>query len=264
MDIARMLPSSTPATPQLGLELVRSGFFVLFLHEQFHHRVESMGIRYLVVEGAGRYRPYKSGVYRPALNTNDNLEEALANANAFRRLSDPPYSKCVSQVVRDATRNFLRWRFPFDPPGYDQAPKYLSKAAFEKGTSLLHAQVQEANLRPARSLTDFEVAGFDQSLFSINSRIWQVVRRGQASVLPGSSPYKSIGTREMEQLAKARGYQPKPGAGKGSHIRMERPGAPSITIPSNRKDLSPGVIKSCLAALGGYSLSDIPRLLQSL
>ncbi|MBK7975403.1 MAG: type II toxin-antitoxin system HicA family toxin [Deltaproteobacteria bacterium] len=64
----------------------------------------------------------------------------------------------------------------------------------------------------------------------------------------------------MQKLAEQFGYAVKPGAGKGSHIRMEKPGAHPVTIPSNRESLSPGVLKSTLASLGGYRLADIPTL----
>jgi hypothetical protein len=44
----------------IARQLLRSAFYVFFLHEQFHHKVESLGFRFLIASGADRYRPYKA------------------------------------------------------------------------------------------------------------------------------------------------------------------------------------------------------------
>jgi len=64
-------------------QLLRGAFYTLFLHEQFHHKVESLGLRLLIAAGSDRYRPYKANVYRPAWGTSDCLEESLANAESY-------------------------------------------------------------------------------------------------------------------------------------------------------------------------------------
>jgi hypothetical protein len=85
--IARFLPKGTLVSPPLIKALTRAGFAVLFLHEQFHHKIESLGIRLHVVENSSRYLPYERKVYVPTCGTDDNLEEAIANADAFLRLN---------------------------------------------------------------------------------------------------------------------------------------------------------------------------------
>jgi hypothetical protein len=74
-------------------QLLRSAFYIFFLHEQFHHKVESLGFRLLVTTGSDRYRPYKTKVYRPNFLKATCLEESLANAESYRRLNEQRYKK---------------------------------------------------------------------------------------------------------------------------------------------------------------------------
>lgn len=50
--------------------------------------------------------------------------------------------------------------------------------------------------------------------------------------------------------------------GKGTHIKYKKPGAPTIIIPENRNNLSPGVARNILDALGYNGINDIPKLTQ--
>ena len=54
----------------------RSAFYIFFLHEQFHHKVESFGLRLLVATGTDRYRPYKK-TFIEVFGTSGCLERAL-------------------------------------------------------------------------------------------------------------------------------------------------------------------------------------------
>jgi hypothetical protein len=70
---------------------VRLGLAILYLHEAFHHRVESFAIHLEIVEEAKRYVPYHDFVYKPLARgrSDDLLEESLATAESFRRRSEP-------------------------------------------------------------------------------------------------------------------------------------------------------------------------------
>ena len=70
---------------------MRSAFWSLYLHEIYHHKVESFGIRLQVVQGRGSYVRYKDiNVYVPLKGDDQQLEEALANAYCYHRLSSKP------------------------------------------------------------------------------------------------------------------------------------------------------------------------------
>jgi predicted RNA binding protein YcfA (HicA-like mRNA interferase family) len=265
--IARFLPKGTPFSFALRKALTRGGFAALFLHEQFHHKIESLGIRLHVVEQSSRYLRYEDKVYRATYGSNDNLEEALANADAFLRVNTHPYSTWMGTTVVSALRDYLYWRYPYDPPGYQKAVEYLGINAFDNGVDLLHGQVQEAVLKPVRRVEDWAVATrLHQSLFKVSDHLWEVVpKKNPKPILPTVKPHKSISSRELVKLAKRLGWQIKDDAGKGSHIFMEKLNGPSLTIPGNRRDVSPGVLKSTLKALNPtYRLRDLPTLLNGL
>lgn len=61
-------------------------------------------------------------------------------------------------------------------------------------------------------------------------------------------------------LTKHYGYEQVAG-GKGSHVKLKKPGAPTITLAGNRPVLSPGLVKHALEVLGGYPISRVPELL---
>ena len=262
VQVARFMPSGTMISPFLVKALIRAGFTALFLHEQFHHKIESFGIRLHVIEKTSRYLPYERNVYRKTFGMDDNLEEALANADAFRRLKTAPYSRCLGKTVGNALQKYLKWHFPFDLPGYRMASLYLTKAKFNRAMNLLQSQVQEANLHPGIPYWDWELANrLYQSFFKVTDHLWTVVKPGSRvrPLLP-VLPYRSISSREMIKVAENEGYTIINGAGKGSHVRMGKTGCRSLTIPGNCRDLSPGVTKSTLKVLG-KTLNDIPSLL---
>jgi DNA-binding protein HU-beta len=46
------------------------------------------------------------------------------------------------------------------------------------------------------------------------------------------------------------GYTVVPGGGKGSHIKLSKPGCKTVTVPANREDLSYEVCRNIAAAIG--------------
>ena len=170
---------------------------------------------------AGRLTLYKSGVYRPNYLTDDCLEEALANADSYRRLATLPYSRLIGRTVLSATREHLEATFRTDPPGYRMADRYLTKGAFDLGANLLQGQVKEALLKPAQPAGDWLAAKqLLRSYFSIHSNIYTVVPRGKRPLLPSKVIPKTCSTSDMVKLYKSRGYIELPG-GKGSHVKRK-------------------------------------------
>jgi hypothetical protein len=246
--------------------LYRAGVYVFFLHEHFHHKVECLGFRLHVSRRMSAYLPYKSGVYVPTTGTDDQLEETLANADAFGRLGTLPYSFWLSRHVVKAAREYLLWRFPLDPPGYRMAVHYLSKQTFDHGENLLQTQVSEATLKPKQPSPEWELAPrMTQSFFPVTSNIWSVVRLGSMPRLPVSrvAPLRTCSTDDMVRLYKQAGYQVAKGEGKGSHVKLEKDGAPTMNLPGNRDNLSPGVAKNAVRILGDYNLADLRRLISN-
>jgi hypothetical protein len=75
---------------------------VLYLHEAFHHKVESLAIRYEIVERKRRYLPYHARVVIPLLRQGSPqvLDEALACRTSCSRKLDRDRSRCLQTVNR--------------------------------------------------------------------------------------------------------------------------------------------------------------------
>lgn len=246
----------------LAPTFIRAAFLVLYYHEHFHHRVECLGLRLHVVLQRPRYPNYTTSVYKASRGTDDLLEEALANAHSYLAILFYR-GPCLPPSFREAIRTHLLDDFPSNPPGYRRAVHYLTRPSFDDGENLLQGQVNEAALTPTQPHWHWNVAPrLTQSFFNIKSNIWTVVPTGTSPILPTSALPYTCSTADMAKIYKAAGYMEDRTAGKGSHIKLKKPGKRPMILP-NRKDLSPGVLNAALKELGGYRPEDIHRLLKA-
>lgn len=181
----------SPRTWRTAHHLVKAAFFALFLHEHFHHKVEGFGIRLALADRAtpDHWHRYKTAVYRPSLWSDDNLEEALASADAYHRLIGSPYRKVLPEHIRSATRRWMKWRFDqVDPPGYRMARHYLTQDSFRAGAELLQSQILEASLTPKSNPEHWQAGPHMlRSIYPITSDIYLIIPAGRAPVLPVSA-----------------------------------------------------------------------------
>jgi len=77
--------------------LIRTSFCLYYLHELYHHKTESFCIRLHVIEGISRYIPYFDKVYKNNSGTDNQLEEAIANAFMYRNINN--YNKYLKKRV---------------------------------------------------------------------------------------------------------------------------------------------------------------------
>ena len=138
-------PSVNIPRPAFSGHLIRSAFYMIFLHEQFHHKVESFGFRLLVSTRNDRYRPYYEGVYRTTHDTPSCLEESLANAESFRRLREPRYVKRLDRSIRAGLRDYLAHIIPQQPPGYAEGMNYVSENNYRSGIHQLQSQLRDGH-----------------------------------------------------------------------------------------------------------------------
>ena len=235
----------------------RAAMSVLYLHEAFHHKVESLAIRYEIVERKRRYLPYHARVVIPLLRQGspDVLEEALACAEMVRRFkTEDLYKRGISPAVRRATAAMLPQWFEGLPPSYKQARDYFKDEPFSRAIKTLMCHVQEATVAPVRNPLEWDLAPHMQRGFFDCKRITHVlVPVGQQSILPwiGHAPaLPSLSTRGAMRLLEDAGWSVAAKRGKGSHILFKKAGQRPIPVPANRKSLSPGVLDSIAGALG--------------
>lgn len=248
--------------------LTRGAALVLFLHEQYHHSIESLGFRLHAVLRSSAYLDYIDKVYRPLFGTDDCLEEALANANMWHRIGDNPYRKKLSRAYVEAIRAQLADEFPFDPPGYNKASEYLpSLGSFDKGHDRLLCQVLAGDHRPTQPISDWMPAThMSHPIFRVTSNFWTVIPSGGRSILPLSSvhisPKKTTSTDGLISALKILGYIEVKGAGKGSHKKLAKSGWPTLILPGDRENLSPGVAR-CVMHEFGLTLKEFQDFLRN-
>jgi HicA toxin of bacterial toxin-antitoxin, len=261
----RAIPNAPARRDGLARQLLRSAFYVFYLHEHFHHKVESLGFRLLIATAADRYRPYKTHVYRPSFGTANCIEESLANADSYRRLSERRYVKRHDKAILDGLRSFLKASFPLQPPGYAEAMNFLNEPRYREGLWSLQSQVLDGRPVPATPTAHWVISpNMITSLMDITDNIYVVLPRGVRPIFRPTTidPGYTVSSKDLVgALTKYHGYQEVPG-GKGSHVKLTKPGAPNIHVPGNRNVLSPGVAKQALKAIGGYALSRLPDLVQ--
>lgn len=255
--ILNRLPAPERQQPDNVLGASRAAMSVLYLHEAYHHKIESLAIRFEVVERTRRYLPYSKGVYIPLIEqgSDDVLEEALACAEMHRRFkTEAIYRRGVPKPVRDATLSMLPEWFRTLPPSYREAGRYLYDRNFDHAQTTLMSQVHEAAASPRRRTAEWNLAPhLCRGLFDCKRITHVLVPKGEKPILPwiGQAPaLPSVSSRKAIRRLEDQGWKIDPGRGKGSHIRLKHLGRQSLTIPANRESLSPPVLKSIANALG--------------
>ena len=259
-DVAATIINRLPDPERTRAEnldgVLRAALSVLYLHEAYHHKIESLAIRFEMVERTRRYLPYSREVYIPLTKqgSDDLLEEALACAEMYRRFkTENLYRRGVPKLVREATLAMLLEWFPTLPPSYREAGRFLYPRSFDQAQRMLMSQVHEAAAEPKRSPSEWNLAPhLCRGLFDCQRITHVLVPKGATPVLPwiGHAPaLPSVSSRKAVQHLQDRGWNVDPGRGKGSHIRLKHPGKPTLTIPANRESLSPPVLKSVAKAL---------------
>ena len=239
----------------------KASFYCYYLHESYHHKVESFGFRLHVARGP-RYVDYKRNVYRPNFLTKYCLEESLANASSFHRLSDKTYRDRLGPEITKAAKSFLEKGFYSASPGYKEAIQYLKINRFLAGERELQSQIMDGALSYQTNPDSWIIAkGMMTGMCNIKSQIYQIVSPNHKPVLPQPILHLVISSQSMVKAAKLRGYAIKQG-GKGSHVKMENPFIEGrnkvVTIPSGMKSLSN--VKYSIAKSIGYSREDLEMI----
>jgi predicted RNA binding protein YcfA (HicA-like mRNA interferase family) len=249
---------------KLAEDLIRASFYAFYLHEQFHHKVESFAFRLLVSTRRDCYRPYQSSVYVPKYRTLDCIEESLANADSIRRLNEARYKEKLSPAVRQALKNYLNGSIPKQPDSYGLGLRFVPDQQHELGIWELQSQVLTASCPANFPSHQWLVAKhMIRSAMDIDRRIYAIIPRGARPVLPWGQikPAPTTSSRELIQASRKHyGFEEVEG-GKGNHIKMNHPDGRTLIIPGNRKTLRPGTLSNTLETLGGFSLRQLPEVL---
>jgi predicted RNA binding protein YcfA (HicA-like mRNA interferase family) len=199
-------------------------------------------------------------VYRPQRHEPSGpLEEALANADSYLRLSERRYASCLGDFV-DGLREYLKSEaFPSQGPGYSHAVNYLRKQEFDDGLATLLTSIRDAHDQ-FHSRDDWKLfreairAAFPLREFVLLSPVgWKP--------FPGG-PVRPLSSREVVRALEGLNWQVVPG-GKGSHVKMAPPDTSvRVTIPHGREHVSMPVLKSLAGPLGVRGVSNVIDMLK--
>ena len=135
----------------------------LLAHNRIHFLVDKAAAESEIAAGAAKYAPYQAAWYnpppKPIMNPEDigNIEEALANLEAFRQYINPTYADGVSRLVegRLDERNVNEWKAFFiggrfavemanvlsrQPPGWKDFGKFLNRKTSVGATNYVRIQ----------------------------------------------------------------------------------------------------------------------------
>jgi hypothetical protein len=193
VDIAKSIISYLPRDRRYQSDAkagaLWSAFSTLFLHEVFHHKVESFAIMLEVIGRKSHYVPYMESVYRPLRDTDDLIEEGLACAQMKTRLDEPTYRRDVPDDVWDAAQRMLEDWIPRLPPGYRTGIDFLDDWRFERAQDHLSTQIQEASPVPTRNPNELKLARRAyRGLFSCRNTTQVVIPVGLAPRIPWLRP----------------------------------------------------------------------------
>jgi hypothetical protein len=229
-------------------ECIRAAIATLFLHEAYHHKIESFATRLLAAREHPVYPFYFSNVYRPLINTDDLLEEALANADSWRRITEPTYAIGYIQPVRD----YLWLDFAASPPGYRRAKDFLTYRDFSSGQAELLNQVAAASVTPTQAPADWlAVTRMQQSLFDVRQNFWTVVPKGARPGLP----IVTLPKYETSDLVKALGSAGWKEVQGAKHRRFAGPSGRKVHLCRRREQ--PPHVASQVAHAIGVSLAEL-------
>jgi hypothetical protein len=257
---ARASSVRLPATDESARQLLRMAFTVLFLHQQFHHRVEMLALRMQVVEQRPRYIAYYREAYARAAGTDDQLEEALANAYVYRALARRAHCSGIPNELRRAVCEFVKQSWAHDEPGYRVAGGFVAPEAWDKALGELHGRVNEASTTPQRRAT-WRHLGPDltTSIIDPSTDVAVVAPHGSPPSLPGTVIGAPVCTAaQMLGLLEAAGYAAAR-RGRGTHVRLTAKGRAVAILPA-AGSLSPAATTRLLALLDATP-ADLPTLL---
>lgn len=249
-------------TARLAEDLCRMALSILYLHEAFHHKVESFATRLEIATRIPAYRSYKDNVVKVVRGTDAHLEEAVACAEMLTRLDEVAYKKGVEARTRAATKRFVKKWIPTLNPGYRLGLNHLD----DQSKWFLQNQIAEGNQHPSNLIVDWAIAdNMLRGFYDKDAIAHVMVPVGHTPIIPWLHPIDplvSVSTdRLVRHLLREFGYVEISKRGKGGHRWFEcaAGGLPSFPLPANRESLSPVVLRTVASALGYQSIRDLAQ-----
>jgi len=237
-------------------QLCRVALSALYLHEAFHHKIESFATRLEISRLSPVYLRYDELVFRPLLSTDDVLEEAIACFEMHSRLrNEKSFHGNVRAAVKSAALDFLHEWILALPPGYRRG----TDPHLPGQLGALMSQVAHGSQSLKQNPDDWGIANqMIRGLFNKNLVAHVVVPVGTTPVIPwlDAARFVSISTRELERhITRDFGYSFERQT--AAHKYYYCPNRPRIMIPEGRKSLAPRELKQAAEALGYKNIREL-------
>lgn len=216
----------------------------LFGHEQYHHSVESFATRLEITHRLPTYKTEFESFYKRTRNSPGWLEEALANANGYRRAKKAFNKNPIQKPILAAVSEYIKKC----GPGYNRGMEYVTNSKFEKGQILLaEAGHKESSLKTPDADPELWTA-FAHSFHPFRkkgSHVIYLVHRSQRAGLKGRYlRYRDVKKR-LEHFGCAF-----VSAGKGSHEKWQGLKNKNFSVPRHPGDLKKGTLHTILKQAG--------------
>lgn len=214
------------------LALVAAKLF-LYYHEAFHHQTECFATRWELTHRVPLYKSGFSELYTKTLNTDNCLEEGLANAYALEKVE----SKIKNSSVFEALCYYVLDM----PPGYNRGVEFLKKYKFNRA---VFAEKNQQFCFPEKPYSTPSIWLSSGHLFDgiskITSRVNYVINRN-ASILSRTGFKPLVSPRELgKKLVDSFGFT-FVRHGESHDIYKSKEGS-KISIPRQQRDLDQELI----------------------
>lgn len=241
----------TRSRPHLSFDeaLVVSRVF-LYAHEAFHHNVEAFATRLEVTHRKPLYCDGFEKLYRATVGKDTCVEEALASAHGYRRVSlllfrGMPHKR---DLALDALAEYIRG----SPPGYRLALDFKTKKSFDTERNRFAEENQRRAIPMAPHHGDGLWYCFSHGFTGIsrrNSRVNYIVHRHSplASRLRLSSRFLTYRNLAKRLLKFGNCSVLRQG---GQHEIWVSPGGKRFSVPRHPGDLGPTLLSKIITQAG--------------
>ena len=226
----------------------------LFGHEQFHHAVESFASRLEATNRVPMFRTGFTALYRLTYDTDDCLEEALANAHGVRRVREAMRKARKPTRERLLADQALKIYMDMCPPRYCRGFEFVDDEQYENGRNELAERAHILAL-PSRKRTDPSVwSAFPRAFQPFRTRTGGVnylVHRdssfGRRLRLDPNTRYYRYRevVRQLERLAGCELVR-----SSGSHHLFRTKSGRTIPVPRHPGDIGMGLLHKIIREAG--------------
>ena len=231
----------------------------LYYHEAFHHNTESFAARLEVTHRQPLYRLGFQDLFDATFLTEDCLEEALANAYAFRKVEQALNRRgWRTSAVSKGLRAYIEGQ----PPGYNRGMEFVDNEVFKQGRYQFSELNHQQALPHARK--DLGIWGMFGHAFTGVSRINSYTNyliRADSPLLERSDLHgRYIGYKQLKKRLKEEVGLRLKRQGKGSHEIYETGDGKTVTLYFKNGDVPKGTLNSILKQAGvDMSIHDFLR-----